>query len=100
MIFPYDVTLLQQYTYKYSRSDLYLYCILPLLILYLQYLLVLYLVPKLDALISIVWEGLAGNKSTSALLSLQLAILINHPTLTHDQRRTSTALQSLKDVVF
>lgn len=67
---------------------------------YYQIIRVPYLVPKLHALVSIVREGLAWNKSTSALLSLQFAFLINHPTLTHHQRRTSMALHSLKDVVF
>lgn len=61
---------------------------------------VLYLVPELNALVSIVWEGLAGNKSTSTLLCLQLSFLIYHPTLTQHQHWSPTALQALKDVVF
>ena len=60
----------------------------------------LYLVPEFNALVSVVWEVLAGNKSAGALLGLQLAFLINHPTLTQHQRWASTALQTLKDVVF
>lgn len=60
----------------------------------------LYLVPELYALVSIVWEGLARNKSTGTLLCLQLSFLIYHPTLTQHQRRSPTALQALKDVVF
>lgn len=61
---------------------------------------VLYLVPEFNALVSVVGEVLAGNKSTGALLGLQLAFLVNHPTLTQNQRRTPAALQTLKDVVF
>lgn len=67
---------------------------------YFKIICVLYLVPELNTLVSVVWEVLAGNKSTSALVNLQLAFLINHATLTQHQRGTPTALQTLKDVVF
>lgn len=42
----------------------------------------LYLVPELNALVGIVWEGLPWNEAASALLNLQLSFLIYHPTLT------------------
>lgn len=60
----------------------------------------IYLVPELHALVSQVWEVLAGDVSASARLNLQLAILKHHLTLTQNQRRTPTALQTLKNVVF
>lgn len=64
------------------------------------FLCVLYLVPELNTLVSVVWEVLSRNKSTGTLLNLQLAFLINHPTLTQHQSWTPAALQTLKDVVF
>jgi len=51
-----------------------------------------YLVPDFDSLVSVVGEVFAGDESTGALLGLQLALLVNHPTLTQHQRRTPAAL--------
>ena len=61
---------------------------------------VLHLVPDFNALVNVVWEVLAGNKSTGALLGLHLAFLINNSSVTQHQRWTPTALHTLKYVVF
>lgn len=60
----------------------------------------LYLVPAFHALISVVWEPFAGDKSSGALLNLERSLLINDSTLTQHQRGTPATLQTLKDVVI
>lgn len=60
----------------------------------------LYLIPELYTLVSVIWEGFAWNKSTSALLSMQLSFFIHHLALNQHQHWTSATFQTLEDVVF